>query len=114
MKLYNSIGSKPRSVSMFVAEKGIEVPPEEVDPLGGENRGKPCLSKSKNSGGTMLVLERNDGRVRSEVTTACMTLADILLFSCLDFAATAGQGLEPANGDTARVIDRTKARLGTA
>lgn len=33
MKLYNAIGSKPRSVPMFVAEKGIEVPPEEIDPL---------------------------------------------------------------------------------
>jgi glutathione S-transferase len=38
MKFYNSIGPNPRVVTMFMAEKGIEIPTVTVDPRGGENR----------------------------------------------------------------------------
>ena len=31
MKLYNSLGPNPRMVRMFLVEKGIEIPLEEVD-----------------------------------------------------------------------------------
>ena len=38
MKLYNSIGPNPRVVRMFMAEKGISVPVEDVNLMAGENR----------------------------------------------------------------------------
>ena len=38
MKLYNSLGPNPRLVRMFLAEKGVEIPTEEDDIMGGENR----------------------------------------------------------------------------
>jgi glutathione S-transferase len=37
MKLYNSIGPNPKTVRMFMAEKGIELPTVEVDIMAGEN-----------------------------------------------------------------------------
>ena len=44
MKLLNSFGPNPRLVRMFMAEKGIELPMEDVDIRGGENRREPYLS----------------------------------------------------------------------
>ena len=38
MKLYNSIGPNPRIVRMFIAEKGLDIPQQNVDLLAGENR----------------------------------------------------------------------------
>ena len=38
MKLYTGMGPNPRTVRIFMAEKGIEIPLEQVDLLGGENR----------------------------------------------------------------------------
>ncbi len=38
MKLYNSIGPNPRVVRMFMAEKGITIPSQEVNLMAGENR----------------------------------------------------------------------------
>ena len=35
MKLYTGFGPNPRIVRMFMAEKGIEIPLEQVDLLGG-------------------------------------------------------------------------------
>jgi glutathione S-transferase len=69
LKLYNSIGPNPRVVRIFMAEKGIELPREEVDLLGGENRREPYLSSNPN--GTMPALELDDGRVLSEITAIC-------------------------------------------
>lgn len=38
MKLFNSIGPNPHVVRMFMAEKAIELPKEEVDIMAGVNR----------------------------------------------------------------------------
>ena len=37
MKLYTGMGPNPRTVRIFMAEKGIELPLEQVDLVGGEN-----------------------------------------------------------------------------
>ena len=39
MKLYTSIGPNPRVVAMFIAERGIDLPVQEVDIMAGENLG---------------------------------------------------------------------------
>ena len=46
MKLYNSIGPNPRVVRMFMAERGIDIPKQDIDLRGGENRREPYPSKS--------------------------------------------------------------------
>lgn len=69
MKFYNSIGPNPRVVKMFMAERGISVPFEEVDIMGGANRAEPYLSK--NPAGQLPCLELDDGTVLSEVTAIC-------------------------------------------
>ena len=38
MKLYSSVGPNPAVVTMFLAEKGVELPTQKVDLVGGENR----------------------------------------------------------------------------
>ena len=69
MKLYNSIGPNPRVVRMFMAERGIELPREEVDLRGGENRREPYLAK--NPFGQMPALELDDGTVIAEIIPIC-------------------------------------------
>ncbi|HEY4343425.1 MAG TPA: glutathione S-transferase family protein [Parvibaculum sp.] len=69
MKFYNSIGPNPRVVKMFMKEKGIEIPFEEVDLMKGDNRREPYLSK--NPSGQMPSLELDDGSVIAEVTVIC-------------------------------------------
>ena len=53
MKLLNSFGPNPRAVRMAMIEKGIEMPMEEHDLLGGENRQAPYTSK--NPGGRVWI-----------------------------------------------------------
>ena len=36
MKLYNSVGPNPQVVRMFMAERGIEIPMEDIDIMAGE------------------------------------------------------------------------------
>lgn len=69
MKLYNSIGPNPKTVRMFMAEKGIELPKVEVDLMGGENRREPYLGK--NPSGQLPCLELDDGRYLAEITAIC-------------------------------------------
>lgn len=69
MKFYNSIGPNPRVVKMFMKEKGIEIPFEDVDLLKGENRREPYLSK--NPSGQMPALELDNGSVLAEITAIC-------------------------------------------
>ncbi len=38
MKLYNSIGPNPHVVRMFLAEKGLTLPTQDVNLMAGENR----------------------------------------------------------------------------
>lgn len=69
MKLYNSIGPNPKTVRMFMAEKGIELPKVEVDLMGGENRREPYLGR--NPSGQLPCLELDDGRHLAEITAIC-------------------------------------------
>ena len=60
MKLYNHAHApNPRRVRIFAAEKGIELPLEEVDILAGQSRTSEFLAK--NSSGAVPVLELDDG-----------------------------------------------------
>lgn len=69
MKLYTSIGPNPKTVRMFMAEKGIELPKVEVDLMGGENRREPYLAK--NPSGQLPCLELDDASVLAEITAIC-------------------------------------------
>lgn len=69
MKLYTSVGPNPRVVKMFIAEKGIEVPREEVDLMKGANRQEPHLSR--NPAGQTPSLELDDGTHLTEITAIC-------------------------------------------
>jgi len=69
MKLYNSIGPNPRIVKMFMAEKGIDLPMEEVDLMGAANRQKPYLKV--NPAGQLPALELDNGDILAEVTAIC-------------------------------------------
>ncbi len=74
MKLYSSIGPNPRVVRMFLAEKGMEVPLENVDLLGGENRRGAYLEK--NPAGQLPCLELDDGTFLSEIIPICEYLEE--------------------------------------
>jgi hypothetical protein len=41
MEVYDSLGPKPRLVGMFMLEKGLNVPAQQIDIMGGENRRSP-------------------------------------------------------------------------
>ena len=74
MKFYNSIGPNPRVVRMFMAEKGIEIPSEQVDLMKGDNRREPYLQK--NAMGQMPALEIDGGHCVTEITVICEYLED--------------------------------------
>ena len=74
MKLYNSVGPNPKVVRMFMAEAGIEIPVQEIDLMGGENRQAAYMQK--NPTGTSPALELDDGSVISEITAICEYLAE--------------------------------------
>ncbi len=202
VKLYTSIGPNPRVVKMFIAEKGLDIPREDVDLMAGENRQAPYVAK--NPSGQMPALELDDGAILAEITAICeyleethpqppligatpleraqtrmwarridlninepmangfrfsqglalfqnrfrcipeaadglkatareklawldgliagrtfivgerFTLADILLFSFLDFGAQVGQPLDPANANLAAWFERVKTRPSVA
>ena len=69
MKLYNSLGPNPRLVRMFMIEKGIELPTEEIDIDAGENRGD--AYKKLNPSGQVPSLELDDGSILSETIAIC-------------------------------------------
>ena len=75
MKFYNSLGPNPRVVRMFMAEKGIKIPFEEIDIMKGDNRKEPYLSK--NTTGQMPALELDSGHCVTEITAICEYLEDI-------------------------------------
>lgn len=64
MRFYNSLGPNPRALRMFLAEKGLNIPTQDVDLLGGENRRAPYTDK--NPGGQVPALELDDGTVIGE------------------------------------------------
>ncbi len=76
MQLYNSVGPNPRVVRMFMHEKGIELPVQEVDLRGGENRREPYISEV-NPSGQCPALKLDDGSVLTEITVICEYLDEI-------------------------------------
>lgn len=64
MKLLSSLGPNPRAVRMFMLEKNIALPTEEIDLLNAENRSGPYADK--NPGAQMPSLELDDGTVIAE------------------------------------------------
>ncbi len=74
MKLYTGIGPNPRTVRMFMAEKGIELPLEKVDLMSAENRRPPYTGK--NPAGQLPCLELDDGTHLAEITVICEYLEE--------------------------------------
>jgi glutathione S-transferase len=74
MMLYDGIGPNPRTVRMFLHEKGMSLPAVQVDILGGENRRAPHTSR--NPMGQLPTLEFAGGRCLSEVTAICEYIED--------------------------------------
>ncbi|HSZ12287.1 MAG TPA: glutathione S-transferase family protein, partial [Rhizomicrobium sp.] len=74
MKFYNSIGPNPRVVRMFMAEKGLSIPTEEVNLLAGENRQDAHLKR--NAHGQMPTLELDNGHFVSEILAICEYLEE--------------------------------------
>ena len=74
MKFYNSVGPNPRVVRIFMAEKGISIPSQEVNLMAGENRQEPHLAR--NPHGQMPCLELDNGQYVSEILPICEYLED--------------------------------------
>src|SRR3546814_15889512 len=69
MKLYNSVGPNPRVVRMFAAEKGIDLPKQDVDIRAGDNRLEPYLKV--NPAGPRPAPELDNGTTLTETTATC-------------------------------------------
>src|SRR5271156_3285232 len=70
MKIYDTtIAPNPRRVRIFLAEKGISIPYEQVDLAKAENRQPPFLAK--NPLGGVPVLELDDGTLIAESVAIC-------------------------------------------
>lgn len=91
LKLYNSLGPNPHVVRMFAAEKGIALPLQEVDVMGGEHRKPPYAGLN-----AMLqtpAFETDEGQVICEVTAICEYLEELFPTPAL-IGATAGERAE--------------------
>ncbi|MEQ8661746.1 MAG: glutathione S-transferase family protein [Gammaproteobacteria bacterium] len=75
MKLLNSLGPNPRIVRMFLLEKGLGIPFEEVDILAAENRRPPYTER--NPGGQLPSLVLADGTCIAETVAICEYLEDL-------------------------------------
>ncbi len=74
MKLYTFTGApNPRRVQIYLAEKGIEVPFEQVDIMKGENRTPEFIGRVNAMGG-IPVLELDDGSHLAESVAICRYL----------------------------------------
>ncbi len=69
MKFYNSVGPNPHVVRMFMAEKGLQIPTEDVNLMAGDNRKAPYTDK--NPAGQMPCLELDNGAFLAEITAIC-------------------------------------------
>ena len=69
VRFYNSVGMNPRMVRFYLLEKGIELPRQEVDLLGAENRRGEYLQR--NPAAQLPALELSDGTFIGE-TAAIM------------------------------------------
>lgn len=75
MKLYVSSGPNPKTVRMFLAEKGVEIPLVKVDISTGGNRSGAYLNV--NPTGQTPALELDDGTVITEITAICEYLEEL-------------------------------------
>lgn len=74
MKFYDSLGPNPRLVRMFMLEKNVQIPAEQVDIMGGANRRPPYTDK--NPAGQMPSLELDNGFVLGETIAICEYLEE--------------------------------------
>ena len=74
MKLINSVGPNPHVVRMFAAEKGIDLPMEDIDIMAGVNRESDYLAKNPAGGAPCLQLDNGD--YLSEITAICEYLEE--------------------------------------
>ncbi|MGH7923182.1 MAG: glutathione S-transferase family protein [Candidatus Binatus sp.] len=73
MKIYNSsLAPNPRRLRIFVAEKGLKIPIEEVDIFTGKNRTPEMLAKNPTGG--LPFIELDDGSHLSESVAICRYL----------------------------------------
>jgi len=72
MKLYDAQAPNPRRARIFIAEKGLDIPTEEVNIFEGANLSDSY--KSKNPIGLVPALELDDGTVLTEVPALCRYL----------------------------------------
>lgn len=75
MKLYTSVGPNPHVVRMFIAERGITVPTEEIDIMAGANRQAAFLEI--NPAGQSPALALDDGSLVAEITVICEYLDEV-------------------------------------
>jgi glutathione S-transferase len=76
MRLYDAkTAPNPRRVRIFLAEKGMAVPIEEVDIVAAQNRGPEF--RAKNPLGTVPVLELDDGTMIAESVAICRYVEEI-------------------------------------
>lgn len=76
MKLYDSMGPNPHVVRMFIAEKGMTIPTQKVDLMGGENR-KPPYTETINAAGQIPALELDNGHKVCEILPICEYLEEV-------------------------------------
>jgi len=76
VKFYNSVGPNPHVVRMFMAEKGLSIPVQQVDLMKGENR-QPPYAEKVNVAGQMPALELDDGSTVCEITAICEYLEEV-------------------------------------
>jgi len=82
MKFYDcKIAPNPRRLRIFLAEKGLEIPTQEVELLKGENLESWYLAK--NPQGLVPILELDDGTVLAEVPAICRYLEALHPEPCL-------------------------------
>jgi glutathione S-transferase len=74
-RLYDSFGMNPRMVRFYLAEKGIDVPRQEVDILGAENRRSEYLGI--NPAGQLPTLELSDGSFIAETAAIIEYLEEL-------------------------------------
>jgi glutathione S-transferase len=75
MKLYNSLGPNPHTVRLFALEKGIDLPLQEIDVMGGEHRRPPY--SVQNPMMQTPAFETDDGQVIAELTAICEYLEEL-------------------------------------
>lgn len=75
VRLFDSFGMNPRTLRFFLLEKAIDLPRQELDILGAENREPAYLSL--NPAGQTPALELSDGTILSEVPAICEYLEEV-------------------------------------